>query len=61
MTPRELKVQIYFRTALYVSSVNEPEILRLAFNDKFIFVSKQDVPLELENKKSRNLENFDFP
>ena len=61
MTPRELKIQIFFKTALYVSSGNEPEVLRISFNDKFIFVSQQDIPIEFNTGNLRNLENFEIP
>ena len=51
MSPRELKIQIYFKTALYISSNNEPEVLRLVFNDQFMFFSLDNLPIEFNDQK----------
>ena len=47
MSERELKIQIIFENALYISANEEPEILRLVFNDRFMFVSLDNIPIEL--------------
>ena len=47
MTERELKIQISFDTAIYISVNDEPELLKLIFNEKFMFVSIDGLPIEL--------------
>ena len=48
MTERELTIQLSFKSALYVSSSGEPDTLKVVINDKFMFVSTQDIPIELD-------------
>ena len=57
MTERELTIQLSFKTALFVSSSGEPDTLRMFINDKFMFVSTQDIPIDLDSRKERNLQS----
>ena len=59
MTERELKIQISFDTAIYISVNDEPELLKLIFNDRFMFVSIDGLPIELGYQDSRRLEHTD--
>ena len=55
MSERELKIQIAFNSALYISVNEEPEILRLVFNDRFMFVSLDDLPIQFDKQSKRRL------
>ena len=55
MTERELKIQIMFDTAVYVSMSSEPETLRISFNDQYMFVSQENIPMELSTEIGRRL------
>ena len=57
MSQRELKIQVYFKTALYISSNNEPDVLRLVFNDEFMFVSIDNLPIEFSQREGRMLQD----
>ena len=48
MTKREIELQINFKTALYVSSNYEPDILRISFVDKYMFVGTNDLPIDFD-------------
>ena len=48
MTSREISIQILFQEAIQVSANEEPDILRLTFIDKYMFVGTNNVPIELE-------------
>ena len=58
MTERELKLQIMFDTAVYVSMNNEPETLRITFNDQYMFVSQDNIPMELSTETGRRLQKM---
>ena len=47
MTIRELSIQISFENALYISANEDPELLRVIFNDKFIFVGLNNIPIQM--------------
>ena len=53
MTERELKLQIIFDTAVYISMSGEPETLRITFNDQYMVVSQDNIPLELSTETGR--------
>ena len=53
MTERELKLQIIFDTAVYISMSGEPETLRITFNDQYMFFSQENIPLELSTETGR--------
>ena len=52
MTDREIAIQIYFDKAVYVSANTEPDTLKLSFVDKYMFVSTNNLPIDLESSVS---------
>ena len=55
MSAREFSIQIYFENALYISANEEPELLRVIFNDKYIFVGLNNVPIQMGETGFRRL------
>ena len=54
MTDREIAIQIYFESAVHVSSNYEPDTLRLSFVDKYMFVATNDLPINIDSAISFN-------
>ena len=45
MTKRMITFQINFKTAKYVSAYEEPDRIRITFNDRYMFVSDKDLAI----------------
>lgn len=45
MQKRQLRLQLYFDNAMYVSANEEPDQLRITINDRSLFVSTTNMPL----------------
>ena len=71
MTERTISIQIYFQSAVYVSSNYEPDILRLSFVDKYMFTGTNYLPIDLKSSmqfshrrdlriKSMNYQEYDY-
>ena len=52
MTDRKISIQIYFDSAIYVSANSEPDTLKMSFVDKYMFVSTNNLPIDLESAVS---------
>ena len=52
MTLRTVELQLFFEEALQVSANFEPDILRLSFVDKYMFVGTNDMPIEIDAETS---------
>lgn len=59
MQKRELRLQLYFETAMFVSSQEEPETLQVTFNDRQLFTSTNNVPLAYGKEADSKAESGD--
>ena len=50
MSARQLQIQILFENALYISASDEPELLRLVFNDQYMFIGLNGIPMEFPSQ-----------
>ena len=46
-----------FSQAIYVSANEEPDILKVTFVDKYMFVGKNNIPIEFNQKQRRRLKS----
>ena len=59
MTAKTIHLQMIFDEAVYVSSNDEPDILRVTFVDRYMFVSKNGLPIEFEEEDRRSLQSLE--
>lgn len=45
MTKRSIRFELLFETAKYVSANEEPDRIRITFNDRYMFVSESDLAI----------------
>ena len=45
MTKRYIKLQLNFETAKFISANEEPDRIRITFNDRFMFISEDDLTI----------------
>ena len=61
MSERLIQLQMIFEEAVYVSSNDEPDILKVTFIDKYMFVGKNGMPIEFADERRRSLQGSDEP
>ena len=47
-----------FEEAVYVSANDEPDILKVTFIDRYMFVGKNGLPIEFGEEKRRRLQSL---
>ena len=55
MTDRQILIQIIFETAIFVSANEEPDMLKVTFIDKWMFVGTNNLPIEFDAGRRRQL------
>ena len=55
MTERKIFIQMVFNEAIYVSAKLDAEILRVTFVDKYTFVGRNNLPIEMDSVRLRHL------
>ena len=55
MTERMIKFRLKFKTAMYVSANEDPDILEATFRDPYLFVSTNDVAISKSKRRRRYL------
>ena len=61
MTEREVRFKLLFETAIYVSSEEGPDILKITFRDPYLFIGVNDLTInvhsESESKMNQEVES----
>ena len=57
MAERYLELQIDFKSPLYISTEEEPEMLEIIISDGSMFLSTDWLPLELTQSSARRLQS----
>ena len=55
MTEHMIKFRLLFRTAMFVSANEDPDILEVTFRDPYLFVSTNDVAIRKRKRRRRSL------
>ena len=55
MTKREVRLRLFFETAVYVSSKEGPDILKITFRDPYLFIGVNDLTINGPSESARVL------
>ena len=55
MTEFSVRFQLYFKTAVFVSSNEEPDRIRITFRDRYMFVGVNDLAISTADFNRRAL------
>ena len=57
MTKKSVRFKLRFKTALFVSSEEVPDVLKFTFRDKYMFVGVNNLPISNQPNSRRALED----
>ena len=55
MTSTSFRFQVIFETAIFVSTSGEPDVIKITFNDPYMFVGENDLAISAGDKDRRLL------